>query len=150
MLQVAVLWVVNEQGEVLLAQRAHHKRQDPGVWGPAVTGKLEPGESFDEALAREVEEEIGLKPHEYQPKFLLQKDYSHPDGELRRFGIYYTSLPHATSDKLRIDANEVAGVAWFAMDDVRTKMKADPQELVPSANAVWPETFAALHQAQAL
>lgn len=60
MIKVVVLWIVNELGEMLLAERAHHKGADPGVWGPAVTGRVELGEDFDQALARETAEELAL------------------------------------------------------------------------------------------
>ncbi len=144
MIKVAVLWIGDGHGKVLLAQRAHHKSQDPSVWGPAVTGKLEPGESFDDALVREVEEELSLKPIDYTPRFLLEKDYRHPDGEVRKFGIYYTELPEAKTSLIHIDPNEVAGVTWLAIDELAEKMKSTPHELVPSANSVWPETFKAI------
>lgn len=150
MIKVAVLWIVNEEGEVLLAQRAHHKAQDPGVWGPAVTGKLESGESFHDALVRETEEEIALKTTDYTPHFLLEKDFGHPDGEQRKFGIYYTTLPKAKTNLINVDANEVAGFAWFSLSNVKEKMKASPEELVPSANAIWPDTFEALEKAKIL
>ncbi len=144
MIKVAVLWIVNEQGEILLAQRAHHKAQDPGVWGPAVTGKLDPGENFDEALVREVEEELSLKTTDYTPHFLLEKDYSHPDGETRRFGIYYAELPKIKTNLIHIDQNEVVGIQWFTVDELVKKMGSTPNELVPSANSVWPDTFKAI------
>ncbi len=144
MIKVAVLWIINEHDEVLLAQRALHKAQDPGVWGPAVTGKLEPGETFDEALAREVEEELCLKTADYTPRFLLEIDYSHPDGEVRRFGIYATTIPKAKAKIIRIDMNEVARIRWFTMPDLVEKMAQHAKELVPSANSVWPDTFKAM------
>ncbi len=84
---------------------AHHKAQDPGVQGPAVTGTLEAAESFDEALARETEEEIALKTTDYVPRFLLEKDFNHPDGQLRKFGIYYTVFPKDKTNLIQIDAN---------------------------------------------
>lgn len=150
MIKVAVLWIINDEGEILLAQRAHHKAQDPGVWSPAVTGKLEAGESFDDALVRETEEEIALKTTDYAPHFLLEKDFDHPDGELRKFGIYYTIFPKTKTNLIQVDANEVAGFAWFPIKTIKEKMKASPQELVPSANAVWPATFEALEKAKVI
>jgi len=144
MIKVAVLWIVNEQSEILLAQRAHHKAQDPGVWGPAVTGKLERGEDFDGALVREVEEELSLKTANYTPHFLLEKDYSHPDGEARKFGIYYAELLKIKTDLIHIDENEVAGIKWFTVDELVKKMDSAPNELVSSAHSVWPDTFKAI------
>ena|GEM_PF-930928 len=144
MIKVAVLWMLNEHDEVLLAQRALDKAQDPGVWGPAVTGKLESGESFDEALVRETEEELGLKTTDYTPRFLLEADYNHPDGEVRQFGVYAAILPKAKTALIRIDPKEVAGIRWFAIDELKQKMASTPNELVPSAGSVWPETFKAI------
>lgn len=34
--RVSALWVVNNEGDVLLAQRAFNKKNNPGKWGPAV------------------------------------------------------------------------------------------------------------------
>ncbi len=151
MIEVAVLWLVDGEGSVLLAQRAHHKKQDPGVWGPAVTGKLEKGENFDQALTREVEEELALKPTDYKPHFVLEKVFDHPDKEQRKFGIYYAVFPKDKTDLIRIDENEVAGFRWFPMDEVtETMMKLAPEELVPSAGAIWPATFDELKSAGVL
>ena len=150
MIRAAVLWIVSEDGELLLAQRAHHKAQDPGVWGTAAAGKLEPGESFDKALAREVREELALQPGDYTPHFLFEKTFAHPDGEPRTFGIYYTALPKAITTHIHIDPNEVAAAAWFSLPKIQELMRTTPKALVPSANALWPEVFAALTAAGAL
>lgn len=144
MIKAAVLWIVNEEHEILLAQRAHHKAQDPGVWGTAAAGKLETGESFDAAVVRETEEELDLTTTDYTPNFLFEKDFTHPDGEPRKFGIYYAILPKEKSKLIHVDANEVAGFAWFTLDMIEKKMRLTPEELVPSANALWPDIFKAL------
>lgn len=148
MIKVAVLWIINEDGEILLAQRAHHKSQDPDVWGPSVTGKLEVGETFDQALVREVEEELGLKPTDYTPIYLFEKDFMHPDGELRKFGVYYTIFPKAKTDMIRADANEVAGVEWNPLKTIIEKMQAGTDEFPASAPAIWPDVFQALGDAK--
>jgi isopentenyldiphosphate isomerase len=135
MIKAAVLWIVNEEGEILLAQRAHHKAQDPGVWGTAAAGKLEAGESFDDAVVRETE---------------FEKDFAHPDGEPRKFGIYYAVLPKSKSALIHVDANEVAGFAWYTLEAIEDKMQFSAGELVPSANALWPSIFQALKEADVL
>jgi len=150
MIKAAILWIVNEEGEILLAQRAHHKAQDPGVWGTAVAGKLEPGEDFQEAVVRETKEELALKTTDYAPRFLFEKDFVHPDGEPRKFGIYYAVLPKSKSTLIHVDANEVAGFAWFTLQAVEEKMRSSPEELVPSANALWPSIFQALKTVKVL
>jgi 16S rRNA (adenine1518-N6/adenine1519-N6)-dimethyltransferase len=150
MMKAVILWIVNEEHEILLAQRAHHRVQDPGVWGTAAAGKLEPGESFDDAVVRETKEELGLTTTDYTPQFLFEKDFAHSDGQSRKFGIYYAVLPKFKSALIHVDANEVAGFAWYTLEAIEEKMRSSPGELVPSANALWPSIFQALKKADVL
>lgn len=59
---VLMLLGEGEEGpEVLLTERAHHMRSHPGqVSFPG--GRIDPGESVEEAALREAEEEIGVDP----------------------------------------------------------------------------------------
>lgn len=148
MIHVATLWLVNEYKEILLAQRSFKKENEPGMWGPSVTGRLEPGESVEEALLREVEEELGLTLTDYEPHRLMEMDFDHPDGETRRFYAYYAVIPKAKSNDVRLQASEVEGVDWVSLSDIRSRMKQHPDELVPSADDIWPATFQALQAAK--
>jgi 8-oxo-dGTP diphosphatase len=51
--------VHNGKGEILLLQRPAEKRNFPNQW-EFPGGKLDPGESIDQAVCREVREESGL------------------------------------------------------------------------------------------
>jgi 8-oxo-dGTP diphosphatase len=52
-------------GKVLLGLRAAWKRAWPGRWD-AIGGGAEPGESAEEALVRELREELGVTPTAYR------------------------------------------------------------------------------------
>ncbi|MFF4028061.1 MULTISPECIES: NUDIX hydrolase [Nocardia] len=56
--QLVVGAVVQHDGKVLLLQRPEHDFMG-GIW-ELPSGKVEPGESLDQALIREVKEETGL------------------------------------------------------------------------------------------
>jgi 8-oxo-dGTP pyrophosphatase MutT (NUDIX family) len=47
-------------GELIVARRAAHKQIDPGLWDNLVGGMVPAGESEEQALAREAQEEAGL------------------------------------------------------------------------------------------
>ncbi|MEQ4939434.1 pyrimidine (deoxy)nucleoside triphosphate diphosphatase, partial [Proteus terrae] len=53
--------IIEQDGKILLAQRPPHADQ-PGMWEFA-GGKVEPGESQPQALARELQEEMGIIAH---------------------------------------------------------------------------------------
>lgn len=57
----ATVFVVNELGQLLLCERVVH----PGSV-QTVQGGIDPGELPEEAAGRELEEELGIKSHEYE------------------------------------------------------------------------------------
>ncbi|MEZ4592579.1 MAG: NUDIX domain-containing protein, partial [Chloroflexota bacterium] len=86
-----------ENGRYLLLQRASSKDVGAGSW-ECVTGRVDQGESFEEALYREVQEEIGVTP---QIEFILGTTHFHrgasiPENELLGVG-YACTIPTANS-----------------------------------------------------
>lgn len=57
---VVHLHVFNSQGELYLQKRPAWKDIQPGKWDTAVGGHVDLGESVEEALRREVREELGI------------------------------------------------------------------------------------------
>jgi 8-oxo-dGTP diphosphatase len=57
--------LIDEVGRVLLGLRARTKKVWPDHWD-TVGGRVEPGESLEAALIREVQEEIGVTPTAFE------------------------------------------------------------------------------------
>lgn len=74
MIQVAVAIIVNQQQQVLITQRPENVSHG-GYW-EFPGGKLEAGETAEEALIREIKEEVGLEIH--QAQFLLRQEHHYP------------------------------------------------------------------------
>jgi len=70
---VAVGVLRNDQGQVLISLRADEAHQG-GLW-EFPGGKVEPGESVEQALSREVEEELGICVHSCTPFIQISHDY---------------------------------------------------------------------------
>ena len=57
---VVHLHILNRNGELYLQKRSMNKDIQPGKWDTAVGGHVDYGESVEEALLREVREELGI------------------------------------------------------------------------------------------
>lgn len=86
LLRVAAAILVRRDGKVLLAQRLPGTPY-PGYW-EFPGGKLEPGESAKEALARELREELGIEVVRAAPWLTQRYAYSHAHVELKFFRVF--------------------------------------------------------------
>ncbi len=61
--------VFNSKGELWLQKRAKSKKIQPGKWDTSVGGHVSSGEKIEEALRREVQEELGVPMMPHEPLF---------------------------------------------------------------------------------
>ncbi len=100
-----------ETGQYLLLHRSESKDFAGGVW-ECLTGRVEQGEGFEEALRREVREELGV---EVQVEHILGTTHfyrgpSAPENELLGV-VYLCSLPDPASIQISAEHSEYR---WLA------------------------------------
>ena len=95
--------VVDDQGRVLL-----QRRSDDGLWG-LPGGWLDPGETPEQGVVREVREETGLDIEVLRLAAVFSKLAQLPSGPHSMVGLTY--LARATGGELRPD-HEALEVAW--------------------------------------
>ena len=61
--------IINSQGQIYLQKRAGNKDIQPGKWDTAIGGHIKSGESVEQALKREAEEELGVSMVNFHPLF---------------------------------------------------------------------------------
>lgn len=124
--RVSSLWVENEFGEILLAKRALSKNKDPGLWGPAVAGTVDNGETYQENIIRESFEELGLK-NTFPKKWVKQR--------VRKPHNHFTQwfkLKIKKEISLKIQKEEVDKIKWFDQDELFGLVKKDSPEMIDS------------------
>ena len=122
----------DEADDLLLAQ--HRRYSGAPKTGPAavrsgryacIAGFVEPGESAEAAVHREVGEEIGIKIDRLE--YVSSQPWPYP----RSLMLAY----RATADpaqQLVLQAEEITDARWFTRDEVR-QMWVDTQDSTPSA-----------------
>ena len=116
--RVSALWLTNSKKEVLLAQRAFSKSHDPEKWGPAVAGTIEEGETYEQNMVKEIEEELGLTGIKLKlgPKLERKTKYH-----------YFVQWFFATLDKpansFKIQKEEVEQVKWISKKQLTKELQ---------------------------
>lgn len=111
----AGLLLVNPKNQVLLVQRA----ADPGKGLLGMPGGFcDAGETLEQALQREIQEEIGLRPHDYTPpQYLTSAPEDYPfDGETRPvFGVAFWA--RINGNPQIVVGDDAADFVWLPLDD---------------------------------
>ncbi len=103
-----------------LGDRVLLGRQPP--WPPgrysALAGFLEVGESIEEAVAREIHEEAGVRVRDV--RYVASQPWPFPSS------LMIACIGVADDDAITIDANELEDARWFTREEVRLAMARDP------------------------
>ncbi len=128
---VVHLHVFNPQGELFLQHRPAWKDIQPDKWDTAVGGHVDWGETTEEALRREVREELGLT--EFTPRFLLR--YVHrSDREAELVHAYMT-----TTAEVPRPSEELDGGRFFSQSEIRSLIGKD--FFTPNFESEWQKLF---------
>lgn len=102
----AIIVAVRKEGKLLMAQHSYHEN----IRYALVAGFVEPGESIEEAVHREVAEEIGIniKNLEYQKS----QSWPFPNSLMLAFTAEYDS------GEIKVDGDEIVRAKWFAKDEI--------------------------------
>ena len=112
---VVHLHVFNTQGDVYLQKRPEWKDIQPGKWDTAVGGPIDYGETPEEALRREVREELGMT--DYTSEF-ISKYVFESQREKELVYVHRTTYDGA----IQPSRNELDGGRFWTMDEIRSVM----------------------------
>jgi 8-oxo-dGTP diphosphatase len=106
---VAVGIVFDQANKVLIALRPDDK-QEGGFW-EFPGGKIEPGETVEEALKRELLEEVGITLQ--QASFLIQHEYSYQN---RRVALDVWTIKQFSG---KAYGKEGQRIAWVTLEELK-------------------------------
>ena len=102
----AIIVAVRKDDKLLMAQHSYHEN----IRYALVAGFVEPGESIEEAVHREVAEEIGIKIKNL--KYQKSQSWPFPNSLMLAFTAEYDS------GEIKVDEDEIVNAKWFGKDEI--------------------------------
>lgn len=122
--QTVHLWVICKEG-IIIQQRAANKKTHPLLWDVSVAGHVQYGESIEDALAREANEELGIMIDPASCVFVdtFKESHFQPlhrilDCEFHRCYTYKTSM---SIFQMNIQVEEVAAIKAISLKELKNK-----------------------------
>ncbi|MBG0833397.1 NAD(+) diphosphatase [Planomonospora sp. ID67723] len=119
----AVIMLVHDEADRCLLARGP---QWPQGRMSVLAGFVEPGESLEHAVIREVAEEVGVSV--VAPRYLGSQPWPFPRSLMLGF------FARATSTELVPDAEEIAEARWFSRTELRAALESGELRLPPSVS----------------
>ena len=110
------------QGRFLLGKRSPRRKAYPGVWD-LPGGHVETGEAVEQALVRELREELGVTPTKWRKFAVLREPaMGNEDADMLCFHLFLVTKWFGDPYNRQPDEHETT--AWFTLDDVTGLMLA--------------------------
>lgn len=106
------VFIVNQQGELLIQKRAAARDYYPGHWDASLGAQVRSGESYAQAASRELNEELGISVAELK-QIAKYRSFSSRQREIR------TLFLTAHDGPFRLDQNEVEQTEFVPPDEIK-------------------------------
>lgn len=114
-----VIMIAEHDGRALLGRQPAFP---PGRYS-ALAGFLEPGESIEEAVAREIMEEAGVRVSGV--RYVASQPWPFPSS------LMIACVGHAEDDTITLDTNELEDAIWVSREVVRQVLAGEPGPFLP-------------------
>lgn len=115
--RVVHVLVFNSNGELLLQKRHKNKDIQPGKWDTSVGGHLNLGETFEKAVVREMQEELGISAdvkhiYDYWMYNSIETEY------VRTYICIYDGV-------INFDPNEIDEVMFWRQEEIKENLNTN-------------------------
>lgn len=119
--KIACVFVVNDDGNVILQRRSMLKESNPNGWTVSASGHIDAGEDDYTGALRELEEEIGIKAKKDDLKYIgtVFENYTTNLMKTTHISDIYVLYRNIDLKDLVLQPEEVSEVKYFKISEVR-------------------------------
>lgn len=129
-----MFFVFNSRKRVLVTKRTKNKEFFPGYFSIVLGGHVLSGEDYEVAVAREIEEEIGVPARPYLISF-FKKRIPEEKENVKVFGVN-------VKDELKLDDEEIESGEFVEFSELENMV--DSQDFLPETEILYSILFAYL------
>ena len=111
--------IIIKDGQVFASKRGYGEFKG---WWEFPGGKVEPGETNEEALIREIKEETQLELP-IDTSFNVYTEYDLPNGNRKQMTLYTAELDN--HEDIHLQVAEIKNYGWFSYQDARQQLTYD-------------------------
>lgn len=146
--KVAFIYVVNDNGEIILQQRSKEKNTNANKWTASASGHLSAGDSDIQGAIRELEEEIGIKANENDLQYLFTVKEQHVSSD-RNLKISHILNVYLLSRNVKIEdlvlqKEEVSDAKYVHYSEFEKMVNSNDENLVEH-NEIYNKLLKILH-----
>ena len=114
----------DESGRILSQHRSPTKKSYANCWTDSASGHVDEGESYNFAMSRELNEELGI---ESELRFIGKFPTTDKIGEytICEFNAIYEGIINS-STHFKLEEGEVTEAEWFTIDELKELIAKDP------------------------
>ncbi len=103
----AIIVAINNNGKLLMAKHSYHHTSRYAL----IAGYVEPGESIEDAVHREVKEEVNINIKNLQ--YVKSQSWPFPNSLMLGFIADYDS------GEIKVDGEEILDAKWFKLEEIK-------------------------------
>jgi len=126
------IWIIStDMKKILLQKRCPDKNLFPNMWDISVGGHVSSGEEPFVSARRELSEELGLKPEDYNFEYVDVIKEKFVDGDIvsNEYVTIYKIISDIDVDSLTLQKDEVSEARWFTKSELNNMR--DEEKVIP-------------------
>ena len=118
--KIACVFVVNDEGKVIMQKRSALKLSNPNGWTCSASGHLDAGEDEYVGALRELKEEIGVKADKEELKFIgtAYENYNSNGMKIAHISNVYILYKNININDLVLQEAEVSDAKYYSISEI--------------------------------